>query len=181
VDQVLLNALDTSQPTIKHYFDIVSGTFLWKALPNYTLNPAKQYSRMPKGYIRDSGLLCYLLNIQSPEQLLNHPQFGFIWESFVTEQIVRLLQSKLLPFKAYSYRSRNHAEIDLIIEGRFGCIPIEIKSGSSIRSNQLQGLTHFIENNNCTMGLLINRSEKVEQLTAHIIQVPFDRVVGLGI
>ncbi len=165
-------SLDVSQPTIRHYFEIAEGTFFWRILPQYAQNPHKTMTKMPKGYICDSGLLCFMMNIHSTKTLTEHPQFGFIWESAVTEQLIKSLHSCIIPFKYYSYRTRDNSEIDLILEGPFGLIPIEIKSGSHTKSQQLQTLKKFVEKHNCPIGILINRDNKVIQLSEKIFQIP---------
>lgn len=84
-------SLDVSQPNIKKYMEIADGTFIWRTLNSYTKNSKKNVIKMPKGHFRDSGLLCFLLNIHSVEQLQTHHSFGRIWESFVIEQLLATL------------------------------------------------------------------------------------------
>ncbi len=168
----LARSLDVSQPTIKSYIDIASGTFLWRHLPVFCANPLKSHTRMPKGYIRDSGLLCFMLNIHSKQTLMNHPHFGFIWECFIAEQILRNLTSRLIPYKAWAYRTDNQSEIDLIIEGPFGVIPIEIKSGISLRRPQLQAITHFMDTHKCPVGIVITNGSEGYQIGPNLVHVP---------
>jgi hypothetical protein len=40
-------------------------------------------------YFRDTGLLCFLLSIESPAALLSSPLSGAVWETFVLGQILR--------------------------------------------------------------------------------------------
>lgn len=165
-------SLDLSQPSIKRYMEIVEGTFLWRKLLCYTKNSSKRLVKTPKGHLRDTIINNYLLNINSEDDLLSHPQFGRIWESFVIEQIIKNLDLELLKHQEYFYRTHHQAEIDLILEGRFGLIPIEIKSGTFCRKEQLRSLTNFIEEQNCKFGILINNGEEVLKLSEKIYQVP---------
>jgi len=68
--------------------------------------------------------------------------------------------------------SRGGAEIDIIIDGPFGVLPIEIKYGSTIKRSNLKSLTAFVKDNNLPMGMVINQCEYVEWLTPEIMQVP---------
>jgi len=52
--------LDVSQPTIKHYFEIAEGTFLWRRLSSFSGSAKKRIVKMPKGHLRDTGLVNYL-------------------------------------------------------------------------------------------------------------------------
>jgi len=104
---------------------------------------------------------------------LIHPVAGCSFESFVSEEIIREFQSTLETQLNFSYyRTIDKSEVDLIIEGAFGIIPIEIKLGSSIKRQSLRGLTHLIEYMDLNYGLVINCSKRVEQLTDKIIQIP---------
>ena len=48
--------------------------------------------KAPKVYIRDSGMLHYLLGIQNRDELMTSPHRGNSFEGFMIEQIVALLQ-----------------------------------------------------------------------------------------
>ena len=133
----------------------------------------KSTLKMPRGHIRDSGLLHNLLHIHSLESLQNDLIAGFSFEAFVIEEILKGLQDKQIRnVNAYYYRTRSGAEIDLILDGPFGLLPIEIKYGYRTPRNQLQTLKQFVEKNNIPFGLLINQSEHIEWLTENIVQIP---------
>jgi len=83
------------------------------------------------------------------------------------------LESLLLTgWQYYYYRTRNGAEVDLIIEGNFGILPIEIKYGMDVKLKQLTSLKRFITENNLPFGIVINNSEEVMMLTENVIQIP---------
>lgn len=44
--------------------------------------------KSPKVFVRDSGLLHSLLEIESHDNLLGHPVYGSAWEGFVVENII---------------------------------------------------------------------------------------------
>ncbi|HLD75119.1 MAG TPA: ATP-binding protein [Bdellovibrionota bacterium] len=165
-------SLDVSEPTVKSYLEIAEGTFLWRTLPSFRKNLKKRLVKMPKGHIRDTGLLNYLSNIADAESLKAHPFFGSIWEVFIIEQIIRGLQSRLVDFRYYYYRTHNQAEVDLILEGPFGLIPIEIKLGMRIGREQIVTLEKFVKEYKCPFGLIINNGDKPQSLSPGIIQIP---------
>ncbi|MEK6625895.1 MAG: DUF4143 domain-containing protein [Bdellovibrionota bacterium] len=165
-------SLDVSSPTIKNYFDIAEGSFLWRKRMAFEKNLGKRLVKMPKGHIRDSGLLCFLMNIFSAEHLENSPQYGNIFESFVVEEIVKTLNANLISCHHYHYRTSNQAEIDLILEGSFGLIPFEIKSGMTLQRKQLITLKDFIDVYKCPVGFVINNAEKIEKISDKLYQIP---------
>ncbi len=165
-------SLDVSQPTIKHYLEIIEGTFLWRRIPSYQKNVRKRIIKMPKGHIRDTGLINYLLRIQNENDMKAHPQFGQIWESFITEQIIRHCNNNLENFEYYYYRTQNQAEIDLIVETNHGLIPIEIKSGSVTTKRQIVALEQFVKEHHCRYGVVINNGDAIYKLSPTIYQIP---------
>ena len=127
---------------------------------------------MPKGHIRDTGLICHLLNIRTTDDLKSHSKYGQIWESFVIEQILKGLQDNLITSQHYYYRTRSKAEIDLILEGRFGTIPIEIKASYSNQKRQLRSLEDFVTRNHCPFGILVNNGDEIYMFSKNIVQIP---------
>lgn len=169
----LARALNVSQPTITEYLDIVHGTFIWRQLQAYESNAMKGTTKMPKGHIRDSGFLHSLLHIQDLENLQSDPMVGRSFEGFVIEEILKGLQdARVRDYKAYYYRTRSGAEIDLILEGAFGLLPIEIKYGYRVERAQLRSLNDFIEKNKLPFGVFINQGDEVRWLTEKIVQIP---------
>ena len=78
-----------------------------------------------------------------------------------------------VPWKYSYYRTRNGAEVDLVLENADReRIPVEIKFGMATRQSDLRNLSGFIKKENLTYGIVINNAEEVCQLTDSIIQVP---------
>ena len=128
---------------------------------------------MPKGYIRDTGLFHFLSRLSDFNELLGHFLLGASFEAFVIEELLKGLESTLVTnWDCYYYRTRNGAEIDLILEGSFGTLPIEIKYGNTLKIKQLSSLIQFIEERDLPLCIVINASERVEWITEKIIQIP---------
>jgi predicted AAA+ superfamily ATPase len=168
----IARSVGVSEPTIADYIEIAAGTFLWRTLPSFERNVVKRIVKMPRGHIRDAGLLHHLLHIHSLTQLQSHIIAGFSFEAFVIEEILKGLQDARIEANAYYYRTYAGAEIDLILEGSFGLLPIEIKYGSTVLGRKLRALTEFIEEHSLPFGIVINQAEKIEWLTERILQVP---------
>lgn len=76
--------------------------------------------------------------------------------------------------ETYSYyRSAAGAEIDLVIEGKFGIVPIEIKHTQNVNTRQLRALGDFVTEFSCPYGLVINNNDKATQYQENIFGVPF--------
>ena len=166
-------AIDCSEVTVRDYIEIVEQTFLWRKIPSYQKSKARSVMKMPKGILRDLGLAHYFLGIESKDRLLRHPCVGFNFESFVIEEIIKGLQAlDPLRFDYYYYRTRGGAEIDLILEGSFGILPLEIKLGTTTSLKQLTSLRKFIKDHQLPYGIVINNAKEIKLLTERIIQIP---------
>jgi len=169
----LARNIEVSQPTISQYLDIAHNTFLWRNIPSFSNNSLKSLIKMPKGIIRDSGLLHYLLKIHDQESLMSDPIVGLSFEGFVIEEIIRGIQAKgIVNTDFYYYRTKHGAEIDLIISGPHGYIPIEIKYGSFTPLNKLEKLKEFVNDYDAAYGIVINNSNTIQYLSGNIIQIP---------
>ena len=166
-------SLDTSEKAIRDYLQIAEGSYIWRNTPSYEKSTSKSVVKMPKGSIRDSGLTNFIQGITKREQLLNYPNVGAAFEAFIAEEIIKGIQATdNVNWKHYYFRTRNGAEIDMIIEGPFGTLPIEIKFGSLIKQRQIQTLKNFVHNNNLPVGIVINNSDDVRLVADRILQLP---------
>jgi len=166
-------SLGLSQPTIRDYFDIAHGTYLWRQVPAFTRQVKKRVIKHPKGYLRDSGLLHHLLRINDLHQLLSHPQRGYSWEGLVIEEILRGLGWRGLSVDYSYYRTSGGAEVDLILEGKFGKVPVEIKYGQTVDLKQLRGIRDFMIEHRAPFGVVINNDERVRFYDDNLIGMPF--------
>jgi predicted AAA+ superfamily ATPase len=169
----LARDLEVGETSIHKYLTIAEGTFLWRQQPSFENNSYKSLVKMPKGQLTDSGLLHYLTAIPNIEYLKSHPLMGRSFEGFVIEEILKGLSTLSIgSWQAYHYRTKNGAEIDLVLKGQFGILPIEIKYGLHMRSQQLKTLDDFIQHEQLPLGIVINQAERVEWLNPRILQIP---------
>ncbi len=106
-------SLSLSHKTVRHYADILIGTFMIRELPPWFENISKRQVKSPKIYFRDSGILHYLLNIANEENLYHHPGLGASWEGFALESIIR--HHEATEGEYYFWATQSHAELDLLI------------------------------------------------------------------
>jgi len=121
------DSLGLTHNTVKKYIDILSMTYMLRVLPPFEGNMKKRLIKSPKLYVRDTGILHSLLQINDFNQLLGHPTLGSSWETLVIENIIRALPS----FYPYFYRTSNGAEIDLILKNGTFLFAIECKVSMS--------------------------------------------------
>jgi predicted AAA+ superfamily ATPase len=169
----IARTLAVSQPTARDYLEIAHGTFVWRRLPAYAGNPLKRAVKHPRGYLRDTGLLHQFLRIPDLDALLSHPAMGRSWEALVTEELLRGLAGRGIAFQASHYRTAAGGEVDLVLEGKWGLLPVEIKHGQTVRIQELQALANFVADFGCPFGLVINNDEHPRFYTERILGIPF--------
>jgi predicted AAA+ superfamily ATPase len=109
----LARSLGVSDHTIRHYLDILCGTFMVRQLLPWFENTYKRQVKRPKVYIRDSGIFHQLLSIDSAESLLRHPKAGASWEGYAMEQVIRAYQ---VPSEScYFWAVHEQGELDLFL------------------------------------------------------------------
>ena len=169
----IARSAETSEKSVRDYLEIVSGTFFWRTLPAYKTSKIKTTLSSPKGHYRDSGLLFYLQNVFSQEELDCYPGLGNAYESFIVEEILRGIQSvngvNLAP---WHFRTKAGAEIDLILEGSFGLLPVEIKYRSHVKKSELATMQNFIKLHKLPYGLVVSNCQTPSLVGDNIVQIP---------
>jgi len=166
-------SVEASEKTVRDYLDIITGTYFWRQLESYKTPKIKTTLKLPKGYFRDSGLALNLQNIHTIDELNNYPAMGRIFEYYIVEEIIRGIEATGARNLQYShFRTKAGAEIDLIVEGSFGLLPIEVKHQSITTKKQLTALQNFVDIHDLPFGILVNNATEVAMLSKNIIQIP---------
>ena len=130
----LARSMDTSQPTIRRYLDLLSGTFTMRALPPWHANVRKRQVKSPKVFFRDSGILHALLDLPDMAALRGHPAVGASWEGFALEQVTHIVGAS--PEECYFWRTHTGAELDLLIVRGRERLAFEFKYSSAPKTTR---------------------------------------------
>jgi hypothetical protein len=104
-------ALGVSEPTVRRYLDFLTDADLVRQLQPWFENLGKRQVKAPKVYVRDSGLLHALFNLDTLDALLAHPKAGASWEGFLLEEVLKAAR----PHQAYFWATHQGAELDLLM------------------------------------------------------------------
>ncbi len=132
-----------SQATAKEWLSVLEASFIVFLLPPHYRNFNKRVVKMPKIYFYDTGLVCSLLNISSPEQLSKHYLRGSIFESFIISEFIKHKYNRGQRANIYYWRNKTGQEIDLLFEEGSRLIPMEIKSGQTVTADYFKGLKYY--------------------------------------
>ncbi len=134
----LSQSIGLSVPSVKKYISLLEQTFLIRLLEPYHRNLKSRLIKSPKVYIRDSGLLNALLDIDGTEELMGHPVCGASFEGFVMENILTRF-----PLWTPSFlRTSNGAEVDLVLSKGRQTVFFEMKLNSAPKVSK--GFHHLV-------------------------------------
>lgn len=119
--------LGVSHTTVRSWLDLLSQTFMIRLLEPTEVNLGKRLVKSPKVYVRDSGILHTLLEIEDADALFGHPALGSSWEGLVIENVLAVTPD----WRPSFFRTANGAELDLVLERGQRRIAIECKASTA--------------------------------------------------
>ena len=132
-----------SSKTISHWLSVLQASYLITLLPPYYENIPKRLVKSPKLYFNDPGLACYLLDIESPQQLDRDKMRGAIFENMIVMEAIKHRYNMGLEDGVFFYRDSNQNEVDLLIKQEGELTAIEVKSSMTYSSSFEKTLTQI--------------------------------------
>lgn len=162
--------------TALEWISILEASYIIRRLPPWFSNVSKRLSKTPKMYFLDTGLVCYLLGIDSPKQLGNHPLRGAIFETFVMTEFWKQCTNRGITDRLFHYRDGTQREIDLVDESGPVRLLVEIKSGQTPNTEWGETLKRISAMFPGTSRLCVVYGGKAEQMRSGIDYVPWFRI-----
>ena len=129
-----------SVTTAHAWLSVLETSYLIFLLKPYYHNYNKRLIKSPKLYFYDTGLACSLLGIENEKQLQTHYFRGELFENWVISEYVKNSYATGKEPDIYFWRESNNMEIDLLIEKNGALMAIEIKSGSTMKTDFFKNL-----------------------------------------
>lgn len=139
----LASDVGTSSTTIKEWLSVLESSFIVFKLNPYYENFGKRIIKSPKYYFVDTGLLCYLLNIEDAQTLRRDPLIGNIFENFVVMEAMKSRLNKGKDSNLFFFRDSHKNEVDLLYKKGRALVPIEIKSAETYHPEFAKGIEYF--------------------------------------
>lgn len=131
--------------TVKAWLSVLEATDQVIVLRPYFANAGKRLVKTPKVYLADTGLLCHLTGLGSPEHAARGPLGGAIFETAVVVEVLRTLTSRGEQPRLYFWRTSTGTEVDLVVDTGTGLVPIEVKLSSTPNPGMAAGIAAFRE------------------------------------
>lgn len=130
--------------TVQNYFSILEDTLIGYILPAYNRSVRKQQRQAPKFYLFDTGVTRALNGTLRVELVPKTFAYGRAFEHWVILECFRLNEYYKLDYKISYLRTKDDAEIDLIIErpGKEDLL-VEIKSTDRVSKEHISQLKRF--------------------------------------
>ena len=132
---------DIDRRTAQKWLSTLRASGLVYLLPPYSPNLTKRIVKTPKVYFLDTGLACFLANMNTPEALEASYLSGAMLETYALCEILKSFWHNGEDTRGlFFYRDANMKEIDFILEKNMTLYPVEIKKTASPDSHDYANL-----------------------------------------
>ncbi|MBE6343909.1 MAG: ATP-binding protein [Lentimicrobiaceae bacterium] len=121
--------------TITRWLSVLQASYLITLLPPYYENISKRLIKSPKLYFNDTGLACYLLDIESAKQLDRDKMRGALFENMIVMEIIKHRYNQGKTGGVFFYRDSNQNEVDVLLKQEGEITALEIKSAMTYNSS----------------------------------------------
>lgn len=132
-----------SSATARSWLSILESSYIVYLLPPYFQNFNKRIIKSPKIYFYDTGLACFLLGLNTTQQVDNFHQRGSLFENMVIIELLKKRLNQKIPANFYFWQDSNGVEVDLLIEENGQVNLIEMKNSQTPKAEFFKGLTSF--------------------------------------
>ena len=169
--QSLATDAGVTHNTANAWLSVLEASYVLFLLRPHHVNFNKRLTKSSKLFFHDTGLLCWLLGLQTHGQLSTHPceelSLRPLW-SVNCQDVPAPWGNPRLSF----WRDSNGNEVDLLIERAGQIQPVEIKSGQTLNRDFFKGLQRW-----CALAgelatnptLIYGGSEAREHMCIHIL------------
>jgi predicted AAA+ superfamily ATPase len=150
---------------VAKYIQLLEALYIIKLVPTYANNRLKRVVKKPKVHFIDSGLASHLLNVDVKSSMEgNNTYLGNLVETFVYSELIKHQSYADTDVEIYHFRDTHQQEVDFVLESSSGdIVALEIKSGSTIKSEHFKGLLALAKtvNSKSFKGILLYGGDEI--------------------
>lgn len=153
--------------TVKRYLELLTMTFQCVLLPPWYENSGKRLIKSPKIFFPDVGLNRAILGDLTNDR-------GASYESWVLAELLKWKQLQPVEPELYYYRTAAGMEIDFLLAGKSGIIPIECKLSQRVTSADGRSVEKFLAEHPRAgqVGLVIYPGDDMAEIRKNVWAVP---------
>lgn len=158
--------------TAESWIGILESSYIATRIYPYYANISKRFTKSPKLFFYDTGLVAYLLNISNKSELNASHFYGNIFENLVISEIIKTFTNNGTRPDIYFVKD-NLGEVDCITKTAKGYVLIEIKASTTYQKIFKKNIDHFgdllkihIENR-----YLVYNGESIKLSDIHLVNI----------
>ena len=136
--------IGVSATTIKNWLSVLESSYIIHLLQPETKNLGRSIVKTPKLYFVDSGLMCYLLRLETKSELLLSRYKGAVVETMAVSELLKQRYNQGKKANLTFFRDKNGFEVDTIADWK-QTFAIEVKSDSNTEKNLSKNVRKYIE------------------------------------
>jgi hypothetical protein len=165
--------------TATRYFGLMEASFVVSRMGPYLANRTTRLIKSPKLYLADSGLAGHLIGLHDPENALDDPMRGALYETYVAQNIQAILAARFPDASLHYWHIQGRYEVDFVIAAGRDCLAIEVKAASRWDERTLAGLRAFLDSTpRCRAGILAYNGTSSVEIGDRLWAVPLDRLLS---
>ena len=153
--------------TVKRYLELLTMSFQCVLLPPWHENVSKRLVKSPKLFFPDAGLNRVILGELSVSR-------GAAYESWFFAELLKWKQLQPVEPELYFYRTTAGMEIDFILTGEEGMIPIEVKTSRRVTAADGRSVATFLSEHpeSARLGLVAYPGDELVEIRENVWGVP---------
>ncbi len=179
----LASELATSRRTVERYVALLEEVFLVKRLPSWSTSATGRTLQIPKLLFVDTGVAAAVTGLTPRSLARDDAKVGPLVENFVLAEIARQLTWSAVRADLYHYRTKDHVEVDGVLEARDGSVVgIEVKASLTARDEDFRGLRHLHRKvgDRFHRGVVLYAGDAVRAFGERMIAAPIDTLWAPG-
>jgi len=141
----LANDLAVDVKTVMNWISVLEQSYIVFRVRPFYKNFGRRIVKSPKLYFYDTGLVCYLLELDNPKYLKTFYLRGQLFENLIMSEIQKLLKNCGLNKTVFFFRDKTGNEVDVLLEQHNEIIAAEIKATRSLDLDNMKGLRRIAQ------------------------------------
>lgn len=162
-ESALAADIGISTKTLKGWLSILESTHIIYRLKPWYSSRTGQEVKTPKLYFCDTGVVAYLLGIETPQQMNRDPLLGHIFENMIVLEALKAEYDSNVIDSLFFFRNSNGVEVDLLHKRPEGMNLFEIKSSMSLSKEFLKGINYYKNKYGATSSCVVYAGESVPE------------------
>ena len=153
--------------TVKRYLELLTMTFQCILLPPWHENAGKRLIKSPKIFFPDVGLNRAILGDMTNDR-------GAAYESWFLAELLKWKQLQPVEPELYYYRTAAGMEVDFLLAGERGIIPIECKSSQRVTATDGRSVERFLSEHPKAgkVGLVVYSGDEIAEIRKGVWAIP---------